>query len=131
MLDDLDITLSFKHCYPERFELNLVNRTEILTKNSLLNLEKQCYIPFYKMFIDWTGDVLICNNDWGRHGIIGNVNNNTIKDIWLSNSMNHYRKELMIGNRKNCDPCKFCNVNGTVYGKSSFDLWRHHVRPIN
>ena len=30
-------------------------------------------LSYYKMFVDWNGDVLFCSNDWGREIVIGNL----------------------------------------------------------
>lgn len=56
----------------------------------------KCYMPFYKMMIDWSGDVLFCSNDWGREHIVGNVYENNISDIWLSDKMKNIRTRLPV-----------------------------------
>lgn len=84
---------------------------------------KQCYIPFYKLLIDWNGDILLCSNDWHRKEQgFGNINVTPLKNIWLGEKMSEIRKNLAIGNR--CGKaCKDCNVKGTLIGKESFDLF--------
>jgi len=123
MLEGIDIELTFKNCYQDNFEISIVNRKEILVQKEILDYRKQCYLPFYKMFIDWNGDMLICCNDWGRKGIIGNLSTSTIKELWLSEEMNSYRRSLRDGDRSGQDPCKYCNISGTKYGKDSFDFF--------
>ena len=78
------------------------------------------------MFIDCNGDVLVCCNDWGRRGIIGNLLNNSIKDLWLSKNMDKFRLNLQNGDRSKLDPCRYCNIQGTKYGKDSFDFFKEH-----
>lgn len=112
-----------RHCYPERFELTLVDRTNNILGEKLENVAKPCYLPFYKMFIDWNGNVLICSEDWARKGILGNVNDTSVKEVWLSEAAMSYRKSLAKGNRSEQSPCNTCNINGAVYGKESFDIW--------
>jgi len=121
----ININLTFKHCYKEKFELKLVNRTEIATKNRELNLRGQCYIPFYKMFIDHNGDVLLCNNDWGRDGKLGNIHEKSIRDVWLT-SFQNIRNKLIAGDRSE-RPCKFCNVNGMIFGEDSFKVFKNEA----
>ena len=122
-LKGIDLELTFKHCYQENFEISLVNRSDIILQKETGIYQEQCFLPFYKMFIDWNGDVLVCCNDWGRKGIIGNVNTSSIKELWLSKPMNTYRRSLRDGNRNGQDPCKYCNIQGTKYGKDSFDFF--------
>jgi radical SAM protein with 4Fe4S-binding SPASM domain len=119
--------LDFKHCYEDRFELKLVNRTEILTKKDLINFKKPCYLPFYKMFIDWNGDVIACSNDWGRRGKISNIMKKSINDIWHSDILENYRKKLFTGSRYELDPCKFCTIDGTIDGEDSVNIWAKNV----
>jgi radical SAM protein with 4Fe4S-binding SPASM domain len=122
-LKDIDLELTFKHCYEEKFEVSLINRNDIISQKLILNKEKECYLPFYKMFIDWNGDVLVCCNDWGRQGVVGNLYNDTIEQVWLSEEMTQYRSFLKNGDRKSLNPCKYCNINGTRYGEESFKFF--------
>lgn len=82
---------------------------------------KPCYYPFYKMFIDWNGDVLFCSNDWGREHIIGNLLQQTLEDVWFGKPMKKIRARLAKGDR-NQSPCNKCSVNGTLFGEKSFNL---------
>lgn len=84
-------------------------------------INSPCYYPFYKMMVDWNGDVLFCANDWGRTRVIGNLLQQSVSEIWLSTHMKKIRMRLSEGNR-NFNPCNTCNVNGTLVGKKSFDL---------
>ena len=49
-------------------------------------LNEPCYYPSYNLFIDYNGDVLMCSHDWGKKNILGNLNNSSIKNIWLSDN---------------------------------------------
>ena len=82
---------------------------------------KVCYYPFYKMFVDWNGDVLFCSNDWGREHIIGNLQQQTLEEVWFSKPMKKIRNKLARGNRSH-SPCNKCSVNGTLFGERSFKL---------
>tara|TARA_R100000808_G_C2153121_1_gene163035 strand:- start:1612 stop:2502 length:891 start_codon:yes stop_codon:yes gene_type:complete len=82
---------------------------------------KPCYYPFYKMFVDWNGDVLFCSNDWGREHIIGNLQQQTLEEVWFSKPMTKIRKRLAKGDRSK-SPCNKCSVDGTLFGEKSFNL---------
>lgn len=83
-------------------------------------LNTPCYYPFYKLFVDWNGDVLFCANDWGRTRIVGNLLQQTVRDVWMSKGMKKVRDRLSQSTR-NFKPCNECNVKGTLLGKQSFD----------
>lgn len=89
-----------------------------------------CYYPFYKMFVDWNGDVLFCANDWGKEHVVGNIIQQTLKEVWFSKPMNKIRKKLRAGNR-DFSPCNKCSVNGTLFGKQSFDTVVNYYETIN
>ena len=91
-------------------------------------LERRCHYPFYKMLLDWNGDVLFCSNDWGRKIIIGNLSKLSLEDIWLSERFVAIRERLVNGDRTQ-SPCNTCNVNGTITGSDSVKvLLRHYVQ---
>lgn len=121
----LDVLLTLRHHYNKEndFNLSLVNRIDLAHTDSIhLNLTRPCYIPFYKLFIDWDGGILVCNNDWGRASNLGNIKYRSIKDIWLGKQFTDYRNELLKGNRTACVPCNRCNVDGTKLGHESVNI---------
>lgn len=120
MAEGTNIDITLKHSYEGFLQ---VNRNEMLNKKIFLTKAEPCYLPFYKMVIDKDGSVLLCSNDWSRHLDLGNVNDTKIIDLWLGEKMDKYRKYLKDGARKNCNPCKFCDINGTKYGEESFNQW--------
>jgi len=127
---NLPVSLILRHHYDKsvNYNLHLVNRIDLANKNSkILNINRPCYVPFYKMFIDCNGDVLVCNNDWSRSSFIGNVLIDTIENIWLGNNLNTYRHNLINGNRKNCNPCNRCAIDGTLLGKESAEIFRESL----
>ena len=91
---------------------------------------KPCHYPFYKLFVDWNGDVLFCSNDWGREHVIGNLLHSSLHDIWFSKPMDKIRKRLIKGDRSQ-SPCNKCSVNGSLFGKPSFDLIKEYYESRN
>lgn len=88
---------------------------------------KPCHYPFYKMFVDWNGDVLFCSNDWGREHVVGNLMQQPLHDVWFSQPMNKIRKSLINGDRSH-SPCNKCSVDGTLFGQPSFDLVKEYIK---
>ena len=84
----------------------------------------RCNLPFYKLMIDWNGDVLLCCQDWKRVSDIKlNVNHMTIREIWLNEQFEKYRERLSNNDRK-LKPCNTCNINGTIQGDEAHELFR-------
>jgi radical SAM protein with 4Fe4S-binding SPASM domain len=82
---------------------------------------KPCYYPFYKMFVDWNGDVLFCSNDWGKEIIVGNLTKQSLMDVWFGEKMFEVRERLAKGDRSQ-SPCSNCSVKGTLFGEDSFKI---------
>ena len=54
--------------------------------------------------------------------IIGNLITENIIELWKSKKLESIRKSLSKPNR-NFEPCKSCDVLGTLIGEDSFDAW--------
>jgi len=99
--------------------------------DELENVQHQpCYYSFYKMFVDWNGDVLFCANDWGRTKVVGNLFQQSVEEVWLGKDMKKIRLKLTKGDR-NFKPCMTCSVNGTLVGKQSHDILMDHYNENN
>jgi radical SAM protein with 4Fe4S-binding SPASM domain len=85
-------------------------------------LNKKCFYPSYKFFLDYNGDVLMCSHDWGKKNILGNLKKEKFIDIWLSQKTKEARKKLNIGDRS-LSPCNVCDVNGDLIGKKHHEAW--------
>lgn len=84
--------------------------------------ENACFLPFYKLVIDWDGTALLCCNDWYRkHKGFGNLNETSIKDVWLGSEFEKVRKQLYSGERVG-PACSGCNIEGTLVGSKSADV---------
>lgn len=96
------------------------NRSGTSTKlNDLEIKEGACFLPFYKLVIDWNGEVLLCCNDWHRrHKGFGNINTHSLSDIWYGEEFKNVRKDLIKGKRSG-PSCKNCSIEGTIIGKES------------
>ena len=120
----------------EKHGLILNNRSGVVDwvgveDDTIENLKgKPCHYPFYKMFVDWNGDVLFCSNDWGREHVVGNLLQQSLHDVWFSKPMTKIRKRLMKGDRS-MSPCNKCSVDGSLFGQPSFDIVKEYYENSN
>jgi radical SAM protein with 4Fe4S-binding SPASM domain len=103
-------------------EYNFTNRGGLMYE--VKSLQKPCYLPFYKAFIDWNGDVGLCCNDWQRNNIFGNVYHTKFSEIWMSNEMIEVRKHLNTGSRNKISACSNCDIDGQQVGIDSVNIWK-------
>ena len=90
----------------------------------------KCHYPYYKMFVDWNGDVLFCSNDWGREIVIGNLIKSSVMDVWMGEEMKKVRDRLSVGDRSH-SPCNTCSVKGDLFGEPSFNLINEYYESSN
>jgi MoaA/NifB/PqqE/SkfB family radical SAM enzyme len=81
-----------------------------LRKMAVKNLLGCCPYPFLQMSILATGECLICTHDWGRHKIIGDLNKNSIRDVWNGPVMREIRLKHIGGEEKTIPSCRNCDV---------------------
>lgn len=81
------------------------------TKLQLSNLEKlavPCAQLWSSMTILYNGDVSICCRDYNGELIVGNIQNNSLEEIWNNKKYSGYRKMHASGNVQNMPYCKDC-----------------------
>jgi radical SAM protein with 4Fe4S-binding SPASM domain len=72
-----------------------------------------CPLPFYSLGINWDGAVSSCQEDWARLAVIGDVNAQSLKDIWNGNRIRQFQKLHLEGRRsenKACNGCYYLTV---------------------
>jgi len=72
-----------------------------------------CDFPFFQFNVNPKGDVFICCRDSYYLETIGNINDNTIMEIWQGKRYNEIRKAFL-ENKRICDVCKKCTSSGTL-----------------
>jgi len=111
---DFGITLSNRGGMLENAEYKIPARKK--------KLNKKCFYPSYKFFLDYNGDALMCSHDWGKKNILGNLIKDKFLDIWLSEKSKDSRKKLNNGERT-LSPCNVCDVHGDLIGRKHFEAW--------
>jgi MoaA/NifB/PqqE/SkfB family radical SAM enzyme len=77
-------------------------------------LNKHCVRPFRIMYINWTGQVTLCCNDYYSQTDFGNVNTQSLLECWNSMELHVYRLKLQ-NKKRDCFLCSNCDFNGGYY----------------
>lgn len=77
-----------------------------------------CAILWYALAINSNGKVSICNFDWNYEGVVGNVQENEIVEIWNSEAIKKIRRSQLEGIWDEPKVCEKC-----VGWVSTGDLW--------
>jgi radical SAM additional 4Fe4S-binding domain len=69
---------------------------------------QRCSYPFESLFIHGDGTVVPCAAHRARHISVGNIKNNTIREIWHSEKMNQLRQAHKSGRLDDTLLCSTC-----------------------
>lgn len=80
------------------------------TQDNIKSNEKQwtCIDPFRRLSVIANGEVLPCCSFFGRNLVIGNIHNETLKEVWHSDKMQQIREDLLNDKSKICLICQGC-----------------------
>ena len=73
------------------------------------DLKMRCLKPFNQMFVNFRGDALVCCSDWQYRIVMGNVQKESLMNIWNNARYALYRNLLCKGERRQLDLCNKCN----------------------
>ena len=82
-----------------------INQYKHWLKKELL---KTCPLPFYSMSILYDGRVLMCCHDWKAESSIGNLEKNSIREVWNNKKINNFRSLLYQRKKGDMPLCKGC-----------------------
>ncbi len=83
-----------------------------------------CALLWYMLAVNSNGKVSVCNVDWDYSGVVGNVYEQSIKEIWNSAALRNIRKAHLDGIWSTPPVCKDCVVWVSVGDMKEFLLGR-------
>jgi radical SAM protein with 4Fe4S-binding SPASM domain len=70
-----------------------------------------CPLPFTSMNILWDGRVITCSEDWGARDTVGDLTKQSLKQVWNSDKINHYRRLLRDHRTGESAVCAGCSLS--------------------
>lgn len=72
-------------------------------------LQAPCSRPREQMYVRYTGDIVLCCNDWKGEVVLGNILSDDLDDVYNSEKARDYRRNLKKGHRymKLCSRCDY------------------------
>ena len=70
-----------------------------------------CAQIFKGVQVQANGQVVPCCVDWKRVNVIGDINKNSLFEIWNGELLRKLQSEHLIGNKNKIEPCKNCTMN--------------------
>ena len=69
-----------------------------------------CSLPFRQLIIRPTGEISLCCNDALGKYTLGDLNTQSIEEVWHSEQYQAIRREMLTNARKNLNLCRDCDV---------------------
>ncbi len=73
------------------------------------NKRSPCVFLWQKMVIDWDSNVVLCCDDYSHQIVLGNLKNQTVKEIWNGDKLKKIREEHINENFHKIPLCSGCN----------------------
>ena len=70
--------------------------------------KKICPAPFYMSSVAANGDVTICCVDWSWSSKVGNLKDQSLREIWFGPALQEIRSKLLNGQRQTIKSCANC-----------------------
>lgn len=68
-----------------------------------------CVVPFTRLVVSCDGQVRFCPDDWKKETIVGDLNKQTLREIWTSSRMEELRNKHLQGQFASGHPtCGYC-----------------------
>ena len=83
-----------------------------LYEEEVVSPKEPCVWPFERLNVDTLGRIALCGQDIGFQTAdqFPTVYEKTLKEIWLGDEFNWYRKKHVAGEGGDCFPCKGCSA---------------------
>ncbi len=72
----------------------IVDTSELAGEDADWKYAYYCTIPFWRAWILWNGDMVLCCVDWERTTVFGNIHEQSIKEIWNGEPYRRYRTRM-------------------------------------
>ena len=105
-------------------DLSEIIGNELVQIKNKLSKDKGCSRPYQYITIIHTGEVILCPEDMYASCIMGDLNNNSLLEIWNNEKFLHYRNTLKKEGRKSLNPCQNCNFSGKRTKEKGKELYR-------
>jgi radical SAM protein with 4Fe4S-binding SPASM domain len=88
--------------------LDNVYKGEIDRDQLFLYQKKACPFPFYTLVIHSSGDVSVCCVDWEKKTSVGNIFEQSLRDIWHGDRLRDFQRMQIEGRRHENEACRNC-----------------------
>ena len=74
-------------------------------------LRRDCDLFLKQAYVLYNGDVILCCHDWRRTVVLGNLNEQSLYEVWNSRRFLDIIRQYQAGDFTNCAICRTCSVS--------------------
>lgn len=105
--------------YPFHVELRRIQEASLTDRGGMIfargrESDRPCFRPASQLVINWRGEVLLCCHDFYGRYKMGQVGEQSLKEIWHSPEFRRCREMLAQGQRSALSLCRHCDDSGAV-----------------
>lgn len=89
-----------------------------------------CPYPFYTMAVNFDGSVSVCCLDWSHGAVVGDIRENTLREVWEGERMRGFRIKHLEGKRCDIKACANCQPVEGMRSDSDLDDVRESLLKI-
>ena len=119
-------SIEYPHGWSKSDEYDFKLGTDADTFEGAPRVDKvACPLPFYMLGINWNGTVSLCNEDWAHGTVVGDLNTETLKEVWNGERLRQMRRMHLEGRRSENIMCGNCDYLKTL--PDNIDPWREEI----
>lgn len=107
-ITDLAYVEHIVDCWPGFEVLGSTSREGVGIFGQLKKERDVCPFIFYSLAVNVDGQVSVCHADWARELIVGDLNDETLKNLWEGSRLRYFQLKHLKGCRSDIRACKSC-----------------------
>ena len=89
-----------------------------------------CIYPFKQMIVRPDGTTAKCCNDPLTDMVTGDLNKQTVREVWRGKLYQDFRREMFFNGRGNFADCEFCDIFGLYLNYPPQSIYRNELRRL-
>ena len=101
-----------------------------IKRSNFKSKRKVCSEPFTKLSINFNGTVSLCCVDWSHGSIVGDINKQSIEEIWNGEKIRQFRQLHIEGRKDEIEICQNCDYINNLPKYTNIDDYTDLLRKI-
>ena len=91
-----------------------ISQKDVFKQKTFSNKKEVCPYPFYTLVVHADLNVSLCCVDWNKKTVVGNLRENTLKEIWQGKKIREFQRMHLTRRAGELEGCKNCTYLHTA-----------------